>query len=564
MKKISLYIITALFGLLFFNSCIDDDYAEPEFAAPVFEVPADAKLISISEFKDMYFAKYPSTDKYLKAGEFLTIEEDIYISGYAISNDVEGNFYKALVIQGDLDGQTEGMVISLGESNLSNTYAIGQKVFIKCQGLVLGKYGNEVQLGGAPYYYKYRGSIDELTEEIEKLRPEEVEADKEYRLASIPSASIDLHIFKDGLVADLNPSVRTITEILENKDLKFTYITINNIQFELESAQTWGKIGDDHNKDFPFNPDSKIIDIEGQKLTIFTSNYSKFAYKTIPVGSGSITGVLSYHDGSPQFVVNSLSKVKISEDKSTRFVPSTGKNDYVDANIPTVTKTIAELQALYSGSTVTLPSNFVIEGTVISNQGNSGNFYNQLYIQDVTGGMQLRTYKSDYLDGLALGQKIVINASEFKLGVYKGVMQLGVDYNGGVGGIDESKAKTSVYRNGASTDDLVSAINIDEVENDLISTLVKLDNVQFKSSDLGKTYSKDVLVGEDYKWGENRYLIDADGNEIVVRTANQAVFHNVKLPEGNGSIVGILSKYDTTWQLLIRNTTDLEFESTRF
>ncbi|RXQ94985.1 hypothetical protein EO244_08000 [Ancylomarina salipaludis] len=307
MKKISLYIIAALLGLLFFNSCDEEDYAEPTFVEPVFEMPADASLISIEELKAIYTSKIGSTGKYLNADDFMTVEDDIYISGYVISDDKAGNFYKTLIIQSDLTGNEQGISISIGESSLYTKYAIGQKIYVKCKGLTLGKYGNEVQLGGSFYFYKPRDN------------------QKEYRLAPIPSPSVDAHIFNDKYPVNIVPAVRNIEDVaydvfydsfntpkakLKNENYKFTLMTFKDVQF-VKPNQTWGLLGDDHNPDFPFKTTIEIIDNNGKKLPLFNSNYSKFAHLLTPSGKFNITGVLSVHEGYAQFVINSLDDLEM-------------------------------------------------------------------------------------------------------------------------------------------------------------------------------------------------------------------------------------------------------------
>ncbi|MGZ2369073.1 DUF5689 domain-containing protein [Ancylomarina sp. YFZ004] len=306
MKKLSLHIIVALFGLLFFNSCVEDDYAEPTLIEPSFEIPADANLISIDELKAIYTTTIPSTGKYLKADEFVSVEDDVYITGYVISDDKEGNFYKNIVIQGDLEGNSQGINISVGESSLFTSFAQGQQIFVKCKGLTLGKYGNEVQLGGSFYFYKYRDQ----------------ENFKEYRLAPIPSPSIDFHIFKDKYPVQITPAVRTIAELKSNSNYKFTLVTVNNVQLN-NPGETWGVIGSEHNASFPFKTTIELNEANGNNLPLFTSNYSKFAHLITPEGSGSVTGVLSYHNGAPQFVINSLEDVDLTGD---RFGTNSGEN----------------------------------------------------------------------------------------------------------------------------------------------------------------------------------------------------------------------------------------------
>lgn len=327
MKKISLYIITALLGLLFFSSCDEKDYAEPTFAEPIFELPVDAELITIEDLKAIYNKEYPAdrsytspvdrSNKYQNAEQFMTVEDDVYISGYVISDDQEGNFYKALVIQPDITGSSEGISISIGESSLYTKFAKGQKIFVKCKGLTLGKYGNEIQLGGSFSFYKYRTAYED--------RP----AMKEYRLASIASPSIHAHIFNHATPVSLDPKPVTIAEVLANESYKFTYLELKDVQFD-KPGVTWGKQGGDHNDAFPFNTDVNIIDQNGDRLPLFTSNFSKFSHELITDKSGSIKGVLSYHSGNPQFVVNSLADVNMDDSRfNVAAKPIEGEEDVV-------------------------------------------------------------------------------------------------------------------------------------------------------------------------------------------------------------------------------------------
>ena len=537
MKKISLYIIAALFGMLFLNSCIDNDFAEPNIEEPVFTLPEGATVKTISELKKVYTDANPTARNPIKNADLFTvIDEDFYVSGYVVSNDEFGNFYKNIVIQGDLNGTSEGINISIGESDLNSKFALGQKIFVKCKGLTLGLYGNNVQLGGGNYWYKF----------------------KEFRLSPILSSAISEHIFKDGPIMTVPQKVVSIEELNNDKSHAFTLVTLEDVQFKgADAGTTWGNVLNDHSEIFPFK--STIIeDANGNEMTVFTSNYSDFGSKLTPTGSGSIRAVLSSHNGEPQLVVSSLDDVDMNGE---RFGASSGKNDYVDDNAPAVTKTIAELLALNTGSVGTLPNDFVIEGTVISNQGESENFYNQLYIQDATGGIQIRSYKSKFMDGLMLGQNVIVNASSFKISSYKGVPQIGIDFNGGVGGLGDTEAKATIFRNGANDDLVANTIKINEVSEAALSTLVRFDEIQFIDGDKGKTLAN---KSGDFKFSEDRTITDKAGNTIIVRTANTSTFADFVISDKSGSITGVLSKYDSKWQLFIRKTSDIELTNTRF
>ena len=298
MKNISLSIVFALFGMLFFNGCIEDDYAEPTITTPVFDGEANT---SIKELKKIYTDAFPNTDYYLDENEFVTLEDDIIIEGYVVSSDQYGNFYKNIVIQETTDGSKEGINISIDESGLFTNYRVGQKVFIKCKDLVLGKYGGEVQLGAGKYYYK----------------------DREWRLSPIASPSVDLHVFQDGEPVAITPKTMKIAELSD--DNVFTLVKLDNVQFKVSEKQTWANVNPEgssegaHNPKFPFK-ETIIEDMDGEEMVVFTSDYAKFAHQYTPGGSGSIVGVLSQRtdrDGAKnwQFLVSSLEDVDMTGDR---------------------------------------------------------------------------------------------------------------------------------------------------------------------------------------------------------------------------------------------------------
>ena len=72
----------------------------------------------------------------------------IIIRGRVVSEDVSGNLYKTLVIQ-DEKHPEQGLKLSIDAGSMSGIYTRGQLIAIRCNGLVLGKYAAQVQLGVA-------------------------------------------------------------------------------------------------------------------------------------------------------------------------------------------------------------------------------------------------------------------------------------------------------------------------------------------------------------------------------------------------------------------------------
>ena len=86
---------------------------------------------------------------------------------------------------------------------------------------------------------------------------------------------------------------------------------------------------------------------------------------------------------------------------------------------------IADLKALYKGEPVVVDGNVWIKGQVISSDEN-GNIYNEIYLQDATGGIDLKIGKGSTHNEYPLGQWVYVKCDGFTLGAYNGMPQLGM------------------------------------------------------------------------------------------------------------------------------------------
>ncbi|MCD6555654.1 MAG: choice-of-anchor J domain-containing protein, partial [Bacteroidales bacterium] len=91
-----------------------------------------------------------------------------------------------------------------------------------------------------------------------------------------------------------------------------------------------------------------------------------------------------------------------------------------------------------------------------------------------------------------------------------------------------------------------------------INEIVIIKNVQFTLNELGGTYA-DGVNHIDF----DRHIEDCDGNSMIVRTSGYADFANDSLPEGIGTITAVLTKYNSDYQLIIRNPKEVNMENER-
>lgn len=220
---------------------------------------------------------------------------------------------------------------------------------------------------------------------------------------------------------------------------------------------------------------------------------------------------------------------------------------------------------------------YIIRGRVISSDA-AGNIYKSLVIQDETAALALSINQSSMYNEYRLGQEMVVDLTGLYIGYYRGLQQIGYpgeDYNGtpqlGFMSFDYwlSNAQyngipnpdfAAIRFNGTSTTApdnqayMLAFNNFGELGNgsllQLQSQLVEFRNVSFQIKEGEENYAP-------YQESVNRTLVDANGQTLTVRNSGYSNFYNELLPEGRGNVRGILSYYGDSWQLLLRDDTDV-------
>ena len=108
--------------------------------------------------------------------------------------------------------------------------------------------------------------------------------------------------------------------------------------------------------------------------------------------------------------------------KPDSFVPYTPETL---PNFPGAFTSIENLKAMYkSGQPKEVTGNTWIKGQVTTTD-KTGNIYREIYIQDETGGIDLKLGKSSLYSEYALGQTLYVYCDGLTLGAYNGMPQLG-------------------------------------------------------------------------------------------------------------------------------------------
>lgn len=254
--------------------------------------------------------------------------------------------------------------------------------------------------------------------------------------------------------------------------------------------------------------------------------------------------------------------------------------------------TLAEIKALiaaqYDGENdVCIPvgkkddgEDYIVHGRVISSDA-SGNIYQNLVIQDETAALTLSIREGSMWTSYRVGQDVVLNITDLYMGTYSGLYQIGWldQYNGAPSmtfmswfmflnhnernglpdqnfeyvQINSEWPEAHPYCFLTTISELNAISSTTELGRNVMSQLVEIQNVSFVEG--GKnTYA------EYQESNERRYIKDAYGNQIALNNSGYASFHNDTLPEGIGTVRGILGYYQDSWQLTIRGLEDVIFD----
>jgi len=222
--------------------------------------------------------------------------------------------------------------------------------------------------------------------------------------------------------------------------------------------------------------------------------------------------------------------------------------------------TIADIKALYTGSgDVQITEDWVIDGVVAADD-QSGNFYQQIIVQDSTGGLAVRMATTGLFNKFPAGSQVFIRAKGLYISDYNGFPQLN-----GSPGAALAELLIPQYVIAGQRDKGITPVQVTLAElnnparfQQLLSTLVEIKDVQFADASAGVPYADAVN-----RLSVNRTAEDCSGNSIIVRTSGYADFAAAITPEGKGNLRAVLSIFRTDKQLLVRNTDDINMTGAR-
>ncbi|MBO4655138.1 MAG: OB-fold nucleic acid binding domain-containing protein [Bacteroidales bacterium] len=211
-----------------------------------------------------------------------TLPQGIVIEGTVISSDEQGNCYKYI----NIDDGTAGIQIKINSSVLYPNYPLGQHVFVKCDGLVLGDYGKLPQLG----WWENDGM-------------EGISTNKLYK-----------YVFKDGLPGPKpEPTIELTSANQIQENMYNRLVRLKNVHFTSPGVVYAGTSSSGTENEIAFE--------DGTKITLYTSMYAKFASQLTPAGNFDMVAILTRFATASRYT-NQL-VIRSLDDMGTPVVPPT-------------------------------------------------------------------------------------------------------------------------------------------------------------------------------------------------------------------------------------------------
>lgn len=199
------------------------------------------------------------------------------------------------------------------------------------------------------------------------------------------------------------------------------------------------------------------------------------------------------------------------------------------------------------GALDSINDNVYVTGIVVSSD-ETGNIYKSLYIQDTSGALLLSLDATSLYNVYRLGQRIYVKCKGLFLGDYNGMTQIGAPYNGTIGRIAGPVINQYLFLDGLpGAIPAPKVVTIPTITSNDLGMLIKLENVHF--IEVAMPFSEATA-------STNRTISDGI-NTLIMRTSNYATFRANLIPDGNGSITGILGYFSPDNQLYIRDLNDL-------
>ena len=243
-----------------------------------------------------------------------------------------------------------------------------------------------------------------------------------------------------------------------------------------------------------------------------------------------------------------------------------GNNSLTEQNVITIAELIKKYPNVFASTDQNkqIDEDIMIKGRITGNDV-GGNIYKQVTLQDNTAAIIIAINEGGLNGYLAEGSEILVDLKGLYIGGYRKMPEIGAPYNGNSIGRMQKDIWAKHFKIVGSPDaSVIQPIDFNTIKDTKLmdancGKLVTLKDVTFKEADGKATFTTGTAQGN----AVNQEL-EGYGSKVVIRTSTYADFAAIPLPYDNVAkkklkcdITGIATRYNSTWQILIRKTSDI-------
>ncbi len=200
---------------------------------------------------------------------------------------------------------------------------------------------------------------------------------------------------------------------------------------------------------------------------------------------------------------------------------------------------------------------------VVTGNDIKGNLYNEIAVDDGTGAIIIAIAQGGLFGTLPVGAEVLINLKDLYIGNYGKQAELGTPYTNANGQTYVSRMSRALWTQHFRITGLNKSVEPIEFDRTWTATkngleyggkLVTLKNVSFKGADGTATYAN-AGIGAGSK---SVYFQEYSNSLIMLYTSNFADFAANTLPTGKVNVTGIMKRFNSTWEIIIRSLDDVE------
>lgn len=240
----------------------------------------------------------------------------------------------------------------------------------------------------------------------------------------------------------------------------------------------------------------------------------------------------------------------------------------------TATKSVHDFTSTSTASYAQNTTEDIIEAYVTSSD-EGGNFYKSISFTSLDGldGFSIPIDDYNLYTKYEPGRKVFINMKDMYFVKDFGSTIIGSLFNndtpndpsddkvGRIAGVQYQGILTRSCTK-VNEDQIVKHLTISQAKSDqYLNMLIEFDGVQFSDESLGKKYFDESL--NNLGSATNHLIKDIGGSSVILRASQYATFATAPIPSGNGKIRGVLTKFGSTYQFMIRTLNDVQLTNPR-